>query len=163
MNHMLTAWWSQSKGISLSSWLCRIVPCIVLGNIWKGRNGDRYGDRYGDTAMNAYAIISNVRNEVNAIYTSFKLKLKRGRTSIACSSFFSLSASPSRETITLVRWKQPHAPWTKLNSNGARKGNPGHAGVGGVFRRNAFILAYSEYLGIKTSVYAEACSIMIGI
>lgn len=36
--------------------------------------------------------------------------------------------------ILKVIWQKPAAQWVKLNVDGASKGNPGPAGIGGIIR-----------------------------
>ncbi|KAE8692339.1 hypothetical protein F3Y22_tig00110840pilonHSYRG00107 [Hibiscus syriacus] len=53
----------------------------------------------------------------------------------------------------------------KLNTNGASKGNPGVAGIGGLLRSASgeCIIGFAAHLGICTSVAAELYAIRIGL
>lgn len=67
-------------------------------------------------------------------------------------------------SFQLVRWLPPPLGWTKVNTDGACKANPGMAATGGVMRDNhsKFIAAYASFLGPQTSVIAEAKAILMG-
>lgn len=49
--------------------------------------------------------------------------------------------------------------------DGASRGNPGNAGSGGLFRdhRGMLIIGYATFIGVATSVYAEANAILFGL
>lgn len=79
-----------------------------------------------------------------------------------------LGISPSVEkasTHIFVCWIAPPMYWAKLNFDGASKGNPGHAGGGGIFRNNSgkLVFAYANYYGTKTSCEAEARAKLDGL
>lgn len=60
---------------------------------------------------------------------------------------------------------EPRPLWTKLNVYGACKGNPGLYGGGGLFRsgNGRLKLAFYEYYGYGTSMFAEAKAIQSGL
>src|SRR3954466_2847479 len=61
--------------------------------------------------------------------------------------------------------KKPSSKVIKLNIDGASKGNPGEAGIGGLFRNynGDFIMGFASYLGTSTSIIAEAKAIYFGL
>lgn len=57
----------------------------------------------------------------------------------------------------IVVWRKPSINVYKINVDGASKENPEEAGSGGLIRdyNGNFIVGFTTYLGIKSSVYAE--------
>ena len=46
IQHMLSKWWTKSKGSSLYSWILRVLPCLIIWNLWKARNKARFDDPF---------------------------------------------------------------------------------------------------------------------
>jgi ribonuclease HI len=69
---------------------------------------------------------------------------------------------PKIPVLREIIWQPPLLNWYKCNADGAACGNPGNAACGGVFRdHNAdFTFAFSEPLGVDSSVFAEMCGAM---
>ncbi|XP_059066372.1 uncharacterized protein LOC131857689 [Cryptomeria japonica] len=63
------------------------------------------------------------------------------------------------------RWSPPPLGVLKINSDGSSRGNPGHAGIGGVGRDSSgdvqFI--FSEYKGLHTNNLMEAQAILVAM
>ena len=59
------------------------------------------------------------------------------------------------------RWQRPTQGFIKLNFDGASKGNPGQAGIGGVFRNSQgdVCRVYALYLGYAMNNEAELASL----
>lgn len=55
--------------------------------------------------------------------------------------------------------------WVKLNCDGTSRGNSGYAGGGTVLRDNKgdLIIAYENYYGVDSSVYAETRAVLDGL
>ncbi|KAK8717725.1 hypothetical protein V6N13_044983 [Hibiscus sabdariffa] len=51
-------------------------------------------------------------------------------------------------------WQSPPADWVKLNTDGARHGESGHASYGGIIRdtEKAWILGYTKFIGVIVEV-----------
>lgn len=156
INHLISTRGAASRGQSLAAWLRRLLPGIILWELWISRNDARY-----DTStMLSYDVISKVRTSISDLYYGFKLKLHKGDITEDCITFFNLSTRDPQHLLKLILWRKPTHPWIKLNTDGASKGNPGHSDIGGIFRNNFdFIFAFSKYCGINTSFYAETLAI----
>ena len=65
----------------------------------------------------------------------------------------------------LVKWLSPPDGWFTLNFDGAAKGNPGNAGVGGLIQDSLgrWVQGYYIGLGITTSVNAELRGLLEGL
>lgn len=68
-------------------------------------------------------------------------------------------------TILQVDWRPPPCGWIKVNTDGAARGTPGHAGGGGIFRdRSGAILGcFAAYYGITCALEAEISAAMFAI
>lgn len=66
--------------------------------------------------------------------------------------------------ITLVHWKGASDGLLVLNTDGCSKGNPGVCGGGGVLRDSSGhpLLAFSAFLGVFSSLQAEALALLVG-
>ena len=62
-------------------------------------------------------------------------------------------------------WQPPHLGFIKINFDGASKGNPGQAGIGGVFKNSqgAVCRVYAMDLGYATNNEAELTSLQQGL
>lgn len=66
--------------------------------------------------------------------------LSKGHTSSSIQEFvllktFAVSGHPGKApSITQVNWLPPPCGWLKCNTDDAAKGNPSHAGDGGIFK-----------------------------
>src|SRR4051812_44630471 len=69
------------------------------------------------------------------------------------------------EKLQMIIWHPPEPGWHKLNTDGASKNNPGLAGAGGIIRdsHSNFVKAYSSFLSIQTSLFAEVKAVHEGI
>ena len=74
-----------------------------------------------------------------------------------------MMAKPINEI--LIKWEPPSENWTKLNVDGASKGNPGLAGGGGVLRnhRGDWIKGFAANFGMCSSVKAEMLALLQGL
>ncbi|KAL9243953.1 hypothetical protein vseg_017783 [Gypsophila vaccaria] len=64
-----------------------------------------------------------------------------------------------------IRWSPPPFSWTVLNIDEAARSNLGSAGLGGIFRdaNSKYIRAFTEKLGINTSMRAELMALARGL
>ncbi|CAJ2674874.1 unnamed protein product [Trifolium pratense] len=67
--------------------------------------------------------------------------------------------------IQEVIWSFPPNGWIKANTDGAARGSPGYASAGGIFRDSSGGIkgCFSLYLGIQSSLFAEAIAAMHAI
>ena len=64
-----------------------------------------------------------------------------------------------------VAWSRPPIGYVKLNIDGSSLGNPGHSGVGAVFRDSSgnILCGFSWFLGSRTNMEAEAMALLEGL
>ncbi|KAI3465658.1 hypothetical protein Pfo_022321 [Paulownia fortunei] len=67
--------------------------------------------------------------------------------------------------IQKVSWNRPPQDWIKLNSDGASKGNPGLAGIGGIVRDEFenLVNAFLVFVGETTNMVAEIQALAFGL
>ncbi|KAF7842623.1 putative ribonuclease H protein At1g65750 family [Senna tora] len=70
-----------------------------------------------------------------------------------------------KRTPLLVSWRKPREGFWKLNTDGSALGNPGPAGVGGILRNDegAWVGGFSEYIGVRSNMFAELLAIKKGL
>ncbi|KAL6579788.1 hypothetical protein OROMI_007812 [Orobanche minor] len=66
--------------------------------------------------------------------------------------------------VSMVRWLKPPISWFKLNTDGAARGNPGHAAAGGIVRDHLGnpVFYFREFIGFHTNTFAELFGILRG-
>lgn len=158
--HMIITWWQQVKGKSLHAWLLSLLPNVILWQIWKFR----CKARFENTKTQSDTIISTIKSQIVETYAAFKLTLPKGNVSSEALNFFGMNTKDICRTYQLVRWIPPPLRWTKLNTNGACKVNPGSV-AGGVMRdtHSKSVAAFTSLLGPWTSVIAETKAIHMEI
>ncbi|XP_059067846.1 uncharacterized protein LOC131858577 [Cryptomeria japonica] len=67
--------------------------------------------------------------------------------------------------INSVKWKAPPKDWTKLNFDGASKGNPGESGIGAIIENEHGNIIYGLYggIGFATNNEAEIRALEVGL
>lgn len=77
--------------------------------------------------------------------------------------------NPSLNSIPKIlfqcAWSPPPVDFTRLNTDGSALGNPGHAGIGCIFRNHCgeFIQAASGYIGYTDNNVAEMVALRTGL
>lgn len=160
INHLITHFCVRGKGTYISSWVFRILPGRVLWSIWKAHNKAVFYDH----PMCPYKIMEEVKLLISYLYSAHKLKLKRGNTHNDSIHYFNLLVEDIDHYLQVIRWVRPFILWIKLNVDGTSKGNPGESGSGGIFRDSNFdfILAFANYLGHQTSMFAKPSLFTLG-
>lgn len=64
-----------------------------------------------------------------------------------------------------IKWEHPLDGWVKLNTNGASKGNPGQAGVGGIVRGRGGrpLSMFAANCGVASCTKAEFLAVLKGL
>lgn len=141
----LLFWWDRDKGSSSPSKFFPIIICWVL---WKNHCSFYFEGTSSTTSQlwrSFFALITDISKARNLNFTP----------------------SPSTDTTTAIRLKQPSNTHSLvLNVDGASKGNPRVAVARGVLRHidGSFIRRFSHYLGDKCSnSFAEVMAILFRI
>lgn len=140
-------WSSQAKDAVLSA----IVHIIWF--IWYSRNQLRF--------QNIFVPFERVNTMIKVAVTlsgnMTKGSCKNSMAEFKILKFFNISLhAPSAPNISQVIWYKPPWSWFKCNTDGASRGNPGLAAIGGIFRDSsgAFVGCFSHILGVSTSFRA---------
>ncbi|KAF7835740.1 ribonuclease H [Senna tora] len=117
--------------------------CILHG-IWKHRNARVFGK-----------VNSNVSRSCFEIAHAIELNTQT----------FSREVSLNRKDGQLISWCRPDQGHIKLNTDGSSIGNPGPAGVGGLFRdsNGKWLCGFSGSIGKQTNMSAELMAIKHGL
>lgn len=75
------------------------------------------------------------------------------------------SKHAKRKVCREGKWSLPPLGTLKINTDGSSRGNPGHAGVGGIGRDcyGEVIFFFSYYKGIQTNNYMEALAVLLAL
>lgn len=67
--------------------------------------------------------------------------------------------------LAYIKWQPPNPPFIKLNTDGSTVPNPGHDGIGGVFRDHtgSWFVSYARSISHTTNLHAEILAIKEGL
>jgi ribonuclease HI len=151
------------KGIYNKTW--NISPSILVWEIWKERNRRTFQDLERPN----YELINNIEDSIVETLNAYIRKVLQEEGSFSvCDSFikknwYSLINPPliyakknkvARETCS---WTPPPLGWTKLNFDGASRGNPGPAGIGCIIHDDSgkWLAKRANYIGPSTNNLTE--------
>ncbi|KAG7555110.1 Reverse transcriptase domain [Arabidopsis suecica] len=113
---------------------------------WKWRCGDIFGgmSRFRDR-------VRFIKDLAQEVFIANKAVIGESRTAV-------------RE-VRLIAWKPPSAGWTKINTDGASRGNPGLATAGGLLRDEGgnWICGFALNIGICSAPMAELWGVYYGL
>ncbi|XP_058111301.1 uncharacterized protein LOC131254329 [Magnolia sinica] len=127
----------------------RIIPILILWELWKARNGARY-DGIPMLVNKCFLRIKwwiNLILEGDPVLLQMIPRLILRRQPPLCREFLS----------SIVKWTKPARGWVKPNMDGSSRGNPGLVGRGGIYRRDdgSFAFTFSRGYGVTTNNRAE--------
>ncbi|KAL0355906.1 UNVERIFIED_CONTAM: hypothetical protein Sradi_4037500 [Sesamum radiatum] len=140
------------------------LPILVFWFTWRLRNQTKFNN----VRFLAIIIIGRVKSHLELLYKANGFSAAEWKGDIDVTStlgfFF---PKPAIVNPQLIQCQQPSTGWLKLNPDGASKGNPGVAGVGGgeIIRdhRGHLVLAFCDYLEEQTNTYAKLYAVARGI
>lgn len=155
-------------GICKRKWSSQVHDVIlfaiihVFWFIWVSRNKARF-DNFRHSTI-------SIRHLVSAA-VALSGSLSAGSMSNSMEEFailkaFKIKGHVSRASkTTQVSWIPPPCGWVKCNTDGASRGNPGHASGAGIFRGSIgdFMGCFSIYLGIESSLFGETSTAILAI
>lgn len=133
----ISAWPLNYKSKWGDLWL--VGPSMIVWHIWKERNErifrEEYQSReetYKSIKFSIEEVVSgNIRNKTIRVYNASDKKMEERW---AFKELYEVRIADKAKNRKKVRWISPKKDWTKLNFDGASRGNPGKAGYGAVIR-----------------------------
>ncbi|XP_042519116.1 uncharacterized protein LOC122092877 [Macadamia integrifolia] len=154
-------WWKRkAKTLTFSKvWLYGVA--LIPYFVWMERNA-----RCHNSAAKQYKqCFAMVKGEI-CMFSSVHLGHPLSISDLLCARRLGIPrvVCKHREIIE-VFWCPPFPGWVKLNIDGCSFGNPGKAGVRGIFRneRTKSILNFRKFVDIKTNFEAKFLAIMAGL
>jgi len=150
----------------------KIMPGFLLWTVWKERNRRIFQDECRNTEFAKEIILTNIKQ---LIQTKCKVdpKEKLSERDLLILRRFQLVVNQSSMSPNLQKqpnsqlniWKCPPEEGLKLNFDGASRGNPGQAGIGGVIRNQVGEIhhIYCRELGESTNNEMEFAALEQGL
>lgn len=148
------------------------MPGFITWTIWKERNKRVFLNEIRDIIHALEIITQNVR-QLFLVKNKADQDNKVSNRDLQILKAFNLDnrmsvATMNRQqemSITLSIWKRPPSGFLKLNFDGASRGNPGMAGIGGIIRNNAREIQhiYNRALGEETNNEMEFAAMEHGL
>lgn len=134
----------------------------VISTIWFCRNQARFNNRFVSFPLAISIASANISFSGN-LCTGTMRSCTNELTVLRSLDIKGHAARAPR--IIQVDWYPPLCTWVKCNTDGAARGQPGHASCGGIFRdhRASFLGAFAEYIGISSSFHTELFAAMMAI
>ncbi|XP_019459917.1 PREDICTED: uncharacterized protein LOC109359677 [Lupinus angustifolius] len=154
--------------VCFKSWSPQVKEVVVaaiiniVSAIWYCRNKARFDDAKTTTSK----AISRIIRETSLFGNTSKLYSNPSLQKLVFLKMLKVDINHYKAlAIVEVIWLSPSLGWTKINTDGAAHGSPGHAGGGGIFRDNegAIQSCFATYYGVHDSLYAELLSAIIAI
>ncbi|XP_019418611.1 PREDICTED: uncharacterized protein LOC109329402 [Lupinus angustifolius] len=133
------------------------IACVVhtIATIWYCRNQTRFNDHI-ISINQAIAKIKRASSFSGICSKSTSLSCSVAELLLLRNFQTPLRISKAPRIVEVV-WERPREGWIKVNTDGAAKGFPGMAGVGGIFRNNhgECIACFAEFIDYQSVLYAE--------
>ncbi|KAK1281666.1 hypothetical protein QJS10_CPB22g00001 [Acorus calamus] len=142
--------------------LGKIMFLQCLYEIWKARNAAKYNM----TPPHTSHILNTVRKSLCEGISLHHPNWSPDRSTATLLTSLGLTTHPSPPKLPIeVKWLKPDPNWSKLNVDGAAKGNPGPSGAGGLFRdhHGMFLLGFSCPTKHNTNTFAEFFALYRGL
>eukprot|EP00253_Pinus_taeda_P019962 PITA_19962 len=165
-------WSSNFSGTQRVNSIWKSAPGFLLWSIWKDRNRRIFQDEVRNIDFSKDIILSNIQQLIHAkcrIHVSEKPTaldlriLKNFRLDVG--SHNSVLPQGNPQSHLCESWQCPPDGGLKLNFDGASRGNPGSAGIGGVFRnqKGEILHIYYRALGESTNNEMEFVALEHGL
>ncbi|XP_057871389.2 uncharacterized protein LOC131077832 [Cryptomeria japonica] len=151
-----------------------IGPSFILWNLWLERNRRVFCDSRLDSGQLWTKIISRLQETIHAKCdmsvsidpgdVTVVRDLSLGVNSRGCSANI-IPRRVKRRICRDGRWAPPPDGVLKINTDGSSRGNPGHAGIGGIGRSKDgdVVFCFSVYKGLYSNNLMEALAIKTAV
>ncbi|GLJ45907.1 hypothetical protein SUGI_0966430 [Cryptomeria japonica] len=164
----MSAWPQFYKSKWGDLWL--VGPSMIIWHIWKERNGRIFREEFHsreETYKSIKAAIEevasgNIRKKTIRCYNTWDKKMEKRW---AFKELIEVRIADKAKNRKMVKWLAPKKNWTKLNFDGASRGNLGKAGYGVVIRdeNGSFIQVVYGRIEDTTNNEAEIRALEAGL
>ncbi|XP_070028734.1 uncharacterized protein LOC142170458 [Nicotiana tabacum] len=132
------------------------LPCIIVWELWKRRNSNKHDDPVSINRV-VHQICTTIQSLVKVRKSGIRYVPQRWPDVLHMMENYM-----PRLRVTKVTWEFPIAGWTKINSDGASRGNPGRSSIGFCLRNEQgdLIYAVGKEIDETTNTQAEARAIL---
>lgn len=67
LNSLLLRWWSLEHGNEVQKLLFKLLPVIIIWNLWKSRCTAKYGAKKSNTARVKFLILKDINHLLNTV------------------------------------------------------------------------------------------------
>ena len=149
-------------------------PSLILWNLWLERNRRIFSDSKLESLHLWRIILSRLQETISAKCEMSEnidpgdVATVRNLNLMECRRGDTLGKRPRHGKQRVCRdgrWTPPPDGTLKINTDGSSRGNPGHAGIGGIGRDNAggMVFIFSTYKGQYSNNLMEALAIKTAI
>ncbi|KAH0757706.1 hypothetical protein KY290_021199 [Solanum tuberosum] len=154
LQRVITNWWKAKGPIKIKR-IFKIVPAILLWELWKRRNARRH-----DKNVSLFKLVQQCQHTINQFirYTYPWITSPTHWEGIV-KYFYQYKPKLYYQAIS---WQKPKEDWVKCNTDGSSKGNPGDSAYAFCIRdvRGDLIFAEAQQIGITTNIMAEAVAVL---
>ena len=139
-----------------------LLPILIGWSAWNARNDKKFNNIPFTAEIMIQKIITFLVNNHTA--SPYPASMWDGDLQIA-SMWKIFFLSPAAKRIVTVLWIKPHVGTIKLNSDGAYHQGNHMSAVGDILRDSdgRILLAYQQFIGVSSVVYAELYGIWKGL
>nr|XP_027093583.1 uncharacterized protein LOC113713984 [Coffea arabica] len=158
LRERLVTWWLSLHSDAQRCHVVSILPSFICWHIWKARNKAIFEG----VKLTREEICHGILRDISA---AVEIKFHHRIVAQTFDRFFERLSQPLPvHRVQLVKWQATGRGILSLNTDGCSKGNPGMSGGGGILRdsNGQVLVAFSVYLGVNTSLRAEALALLMG-
>lgn len=150
----------------------KVMPGFLTWTIWKERNRRIFQHEYRNTEHAIDTLMGNIKQLIQ-VKVKEETNEKPSSSGLRILQLFQLHTNQSMATTRSQQspqsesnsWNYPPVGWLKLNFDGASRGNPGMAGIGGIIRNHKgdILHIYCKALGEGTNNEMEFAALEQGL
>lgn len=137
-----------------------ILPSLITQELWRDRCAAVYDNRSSPASVLTARVARSLKDLCSLVNPKRILSAQQKQILLS----LHIVDYTQHSTPRLVKWLRPPAG-LKLNTDGCSRGNPGSSAGAGVIRNSSgdFVLAYSNFDGLSSSLLAEFRAIIDGL
>ncbi|WMV24105.1 hypothetical protein MTR67_017490 [Solanum verrucosum] len=157
LQQMITSWWKATGPIKIQR-IFKIVPAVLMWELWKRTNARRYGKE-----VSLSKLIQQCQHTINQyIRHTYPWTQNPVHWEGIVSYFYHYKPKIFYQAVS---WHKPERNWIKCNTDGASRGNPGDNAYALCIRdyKGDLIFAEAQQIGFATNNMAEAVAVLMGL